>query len=288
MRDGGAPHRSGAALRRRSRPRTALEAQPSDTPCPDPALSWVGKDRYRRAPVKEPSAVGPRRLPSIGAPLAPLARRRETRHLPAALPPSGRLPAPRLKGLGPPSIQGLSPRCSRSGAACRLLQSLRSSSTTADRPTTPRIAPGLSLARRMRAAMHLAVHRRPSCLRARGHRELHAPASASAAIARRELCPDPIGSGTSCHGIAPAPAGEAERRLRGTSFPRIRRRSARNAPAAPGLRPPPLREEERETRTRGAFHRQAASWAEPVVHRLFPTCGISVWCLWHRRPFPGR
>lgn len=50
-----------------------------------------------------------------------------------------------------------------------------------------------------------------------------------------KLCPDPMGSGTSCHEVAPASAGEDRAQGSGTRFPRIRRRPARNAPAASGL-----------------------------------------------------
>lgn len=55
-REGGAPHRSGAALRRRSRPHTALEAQPSDAPCPVRA----GKPK-RRGPISPYPRQGARR-----------------------------------------------------------------------------------------------------------------------------------------------------------------------------------------------------------------------------------
>lgn len=87
---GGAPHRSSAALYRRFRPRTALEAQPSDASCP----AVAAEDRCRRAPVKRHAAAGPRRLPSTGVPFAACASK-ETRHLSAALPPPDRLPTPR-------------------------------------------------------------------------------------------------------------------------------------------------------------------------------------------------
>lgn len=76
MREGGAPHRSSAALCRRSRPNTALEAQPSDAFCP----ALAAEDRCRRAPVKGRAATGPRRLPSTGVPFAACASQ-ETRHL---------------------------------------------------------------------------------------------------------------------------------------------------------------------------------------------------------------
>lgn len=167
--------RTGAALRCAGVLGRAQRSKPNPLtpPVPSEPASPDGEDRSRRAPVKERVAVSPRRLPSTCAP-APLAHRRR---------------------------------------ACRLLQPPRLSSTATDRPTTPRTKPGVApLHGGCERPLHLSVQGRPSCLRARGHLRLTpSPAPPPRSLAG-ELCPDPIGSGTSCHGLAPAPAGEAERR----------------------------------------------------------------------------
>lgn len=99
---------------------------------------------------------------------------------------------------------------------------------------------------------------------------------------RRSFAPIRKGSDTSCRGVAPAPVGETRRRNK-EQFPRIRRRSAHETPSGQGLRPISRREAGRKPRARGAFRRRAALGADAVLHRLFPSCGVLQWCLWHRR-----
>lgn len=142
VREGGAPHRSSAALRRRSRPRTTLEAQPSDASCP----AFTAEDRCRPRPRQEACRRRPE-APSIDR--CPLRCSRIAGNPPPfhgfaavgsasnASPffSAGRESAfavsfPSLERLGPrghPGLIALAP--GRSGAACRLLQSLRFSST---------------------------------------------------------------------------------------------------------------------------------------------------------------
>jgi len=192
---------------RRSRPCTALEARPSDAPVALEPGGLAGaqlKDRSRRAAVKRPAGPDPGRLPSTCAPGAAHASP-ETRHLPRGFAAAGS----GFRRLALPGAPGrITPAPGRSGAACRLLQSSRSSSTTADRPTTPRPARGSPPGAAMRAAVPLAEHDRPSRPRVRGRRGRFALASASPRDrSLGELCPDALSSGTSCREIAPGPAG---------------------------------------------------------------------------------
>lgn len=127
-----------------------------------------------------------------------------------------------------------------------------------DRP--PRATPGVASLTFLRAAVRwmTRTHDRPSGFSEPGATEdVNVPASASLAIARWELCPDPIGSDTSCHGSAPCVGRRAAHRVSGTS-PHESAVERREAPPAQGLPPQHLREEERKPRTRGAFHRRAA------------------------------
>ena len=145
-------------------------------------------------------------------------------------------------------------RLRSSGAACRPLQSPRSSSTTADRPP-PRSRLGVGSLAAVAGSRAPFGARPAELLRVRGRRALPALASTSPAIARAGALPQPgwpghlLSRSSRRHRVvnAFAPAGEAGRHL-GPRSPR----------AAEGLRPSPLREEEIRPRTRGAFHRQTA------------------------------
>jgi hypothetical protein len=143
-------------------------------------------------------------------------------------------------------------------AACQLLQSLRFLSTTVDVTLTPHASPGVtpllawflgSIASCDASLAELSRVQGPTCALQRRRR---LPAHEA-----REFYPSPIGPDTSCH----EPVSSLGRRSRArivwdevpTSTPAD---SAR--PSAQGLHHPTFREEDRDPRTRGAFHRWAA------------------------------
>jgi hypothetical protein len=121
----------------------------SDAPCSQTQASRVGKSRLLRAFVKQHVTFGPRRLSSTGAPRARLRRAGNPPPFPGGTMPtelaSDAMPsALSLRTLICAGIQGSSPRSLAAGAACRFLQSLRFSSTTAGRSSTPRTVKGVA------------------------------------------------------------------------------------------------------------------------------------------------
>jgi len=208
-RTGAAPRCSGVLSRAQ---RSKLD--PLTPPVPNGPLSPTDRadsavSPSRGTPLSAQGAFHRQVLP------ASLARRRRPATVPGALPPPGRLPAPRRSSLslgraGPAASSGVHhPGAGQVRRSCRLLQSPRSSSTTTDEPTTPRATPEVAP---LRSGLRAAVRRdarpakrsqsqgppRTQCLRQR------LPTRSLAG----ELCPDPIGSDTSRHGFAPASAGE--------------------------------------------------------------------------------
>lgn len=259
----GAPHRSGTALQRRSRPRAALEARPSDARVPTRPLSPTGRADSAVPPSRDTPLSAQGAFPRQVLP-ASLARRRTPATVPGALPPPGRLLAPRrsllsLGRAGPAaSSEAHHPGAGQVRRSCRLLQSPRFSSTTTDRPTTPRHAwsrlpgrCGQPCAGMTRCTTGQAVSE-PGATE-----DANIPASASPrdrslgsfAPTRSARTPPVTGS------CLRRPESRAQ--VAGTN-PHETAGERRKAPPARGLPPQPLREEGREPRTRGAFHRRAA------------------------------
>lgn len=152
---------------------------------PPSLVSPRGEDRAHRTPVKGHAFLDPERLPSTCAfrvARAPREARHRARGFAAAEPASDtwstvlRGSSPRRRADRAPPVDF----CNHHGSPAR---------PRTDQP--PRDRPGLPPARRMRAAVHLAVQGRPSRLRARGHRGRFALASASTAIARGGALPRP-------------------------------------------------------------------------------------------------
>lgn len=231
----GAPHRSGTALRRRSRPRTALEARPSDARVPIRPLSPTGRAVSVVPPSRDTPSSAQGAFPRQVLP-ASLARRRTPATVPGALPPPDRLPAPRRSSLalgraGPAASSEAHTPGEKAGQAL-LSTSAITTVLRHDHGSTDHPAPRLELPPWQPRA---AVRWKPACTTGQAFSEpgatedANVPASASQPRSLAgELCPDPIGSDTSCHGFAPAPAGEPGAGCRGES-PRNRRRATRSA-----------------------------------------------------------
>lgn len=259
----GAPHRSGTALQRRSRPRTALEARPSDARVPIRPLSPTGRAVSVVPPSRDIPSSAQGAFPRQVLP-ASLARRRTPATVPGALPPPDRLPAPRRSSLalgraGPAaSSEAHTPVAGQVRRSCRLLQSPRFSGTTTDRPTTPRLA---------WSRLH-GSHGQPCAgdQRARPAKRFQSQGPPRT----RTSTPAPPNRDRSLGSFAPTRSArtppvtgsrlsrpESREQVAGVS-PRETAGEQREAPLARGSLPRPLREEGREPRTRGAFHRRAA------------------------------
>ena len=193
----GAPHRSGTALQRRSRPRTALEARPSDARVPIRPLSPTGRAVSVVPPSRDTPSSAQGAFPRQVLP-ASLARRRTPATVPGALPPPDRLPAPRRSSLalgkaGPAaSSEAHTPAPGRSGAPVDFCNHHGSPARSRiDRP--PRASPGVtSMAATGSRALETSVHDRPSVFRARGHRGRERPRQRlPTAIARWGALPRP-------------------------------------------------------------------------------------------------
>jgi hypothetical protein len=114
------------------------------------------------------------------------------------------------------SGEGFRPRGRAIGCSCRLLQSLRFSSTTTDSNEYPaRIAGSCPPALRDCGQPRTLRCRLAEVSRSRGRlgRNL-VGASHARDSSRGELCPVPIGSDTSCHELVSTPGGEARRRIK--------------------------------------------------------------------------
>lgn len=179
--------------------------------------------------------------------------------------------------LGPPRHPGLvTPAPGRSGTAYRLLQSSRFSSTNHGATNHP-THHAKSRPSALNAGSPAPRSARPAKLSlGQGPPRARALTSTSPAIARWGALPRPDRLG---HLMSRLRACAGRRSQTQVERERCPRRFARGrhtkASSVQGLQPQLLREEEREPRTRGAFHRQAAHLSRPVIHRLFPTCGIT-------------
>lgn len=122
----------------------------------------------------------------------------------------------------------------------------------------PHASPGVTpLLAWFSAASRLATRRWLSCHGSRGRRVLCSAAGASRRTKRGSFTP--ARSARTPHVTSPCPrsAGEAERGLYGTEVPTSTPADSAR-PSAQGLHHPTFREEGRDPRTRGAFHRWAA------------------------------
>jgi hypothetical protein len=225
---------------------------------------------------------------------APLARRRTPATVPWALPPPGRLLAPRRsllslgRGWARRAVRGLRPGAGQVRRSCRLLQSPRFSSTTADRPTTPRHARSRPLGV-LRAAVRWGRQRARPAELSQGQgppRTRTSPPAPPRAIARGRALPrsDRPGhllsrvracvgrrAGRRWQGRIPAkpPASDAKRRShKGCCRSPSAKRGVSCAPEVPSIDGRPE--------------------ADPVIHRLFPACGLREWCLYSHRLSPER
>jgi hypothetical protein len=165
---------------------------------------------------------------------ASLARRRRPATVPGALPPPGRLPAPRRSSLslgraGPAASSGVHhPGAGQVRRACRLLQPPRSSSTTTEGPTTPRATPGLPPAQRF-AGSRASGRTTGRAVSEPGTAEdaMSSPAPPHA-MARRGALPRPDRLGHLLSRVRACVGRRAGRRMRDES-PRNRRQPARSA-----------------------------------------------------------
>ena len=258
----GAPHRRGASLWRRYQPLAALESRSLTPPVPKPRRAgWV----RAVAPCLRQSARHVRPEAPFIDRCSPrlLARGRE----PATIP--GRPMPTELASDATPStlsrrtlicagIQGSSPRSPAAGAACRFLQSLRFSSTTAGRSSTPRTVKGVAPFARSCGQPCTSRRKAGRAVSGQGPPRVETLASAPS-------CDDsPRGFAPIRSARTPPVANSRLRRSKNSGhkkrnrFPRIRRRTARRAPAGQGLLLLPPREGGRKPHTRGAFHRQTA------------------------------
>jgi hypothetical protein len=213
--------RTGAALRcvgvlgraQRSKPNPLTPHVQSEPASPD------CEGRSRRAPVKEHDAVSPRRLPSTCAPCAACASQ-ETRHLSRGFAAFGSASdaspffSSRLERLGPPRVPGLI-TLAPAGQTSHVDFCNHHGSPAQPRIDRPPRAPSRALSPCTVDAGSLCTSRCAAGQAVSGPGATGgltpSPAPPPRLLAGK-LCPGPIGSDTSCHELAPAPAGEAEHR----------------------------------------------------------------------------
>lgn len=102
-----------------------------------------------------------------------------------------------------------------------------------------------------------------------------------------ELCPVPVGSGTSCHRSAPGLAGGAGRQVEEPKFPRIRRRTAREHRPLEGCsRYPSAKKSVSRAPEVPSIDKQPDGLIQ-ILHRLFAACGVQVLTPLESPPAPG-
>jgi hypothetical protein len=233
----------------------------SDASCSQTQASRAGKSRLLRAFVKQHVAFGPRRLPSTGAPRARLRRAGNPPPFPGANGHRAGFRRHAFRAFAQkavlPGIQGSSPRNPAAGAACQFLQSLRFSSTTAVRPSTPHTAKGV--------APFVRYCGQPCTSRCKAGRAV----SGQGPPRVETLASAPSGD-DSPRGFAPIRSARtppvANSRLRRSKNSDARKGTSsresttgrRRAPAGQGQLLLLPRDGERKLHTRGAFHRQTA------------------------------
>jgi hypothetical protein len=193
------------------------------TPVLRSSVSPTGRADSTVPPSRDTPSSSLRRLPSTGAPCVACATQ-NARHRPRGFAAAGS--ASCASPLLAFAWMSWACRASRGSPPRRRAgQALLSTSATTtvlqhDHGSTdpPRTTPGVASMTLLRAAVRWIsrTHDRPSGFRARGHRGRKRPRQRlpSRSLAG-ELCPDPIGSGTSCHGFAPCAGRRATRREQG-------------------------------------------------------------------------
>jgi hypothetical protein len=174
-------------------------------------------------------------------------------------------------------VRGLARRGQNRFASCRLLQSLRFLSTTADLTTTPHAPPEVALQRGafLRAALRLAAQRLAEQLGLRGRRTplgvvgASPPRKAGGALPQAGFSPD-----TPCHAFMSTLTGEVSAEVEGQvpmTAPADGASAARGRATSPSL----------PRRGPGSVHpgcllsRAAPKSFTLAVHRLSPTCGLN-------------